>query len=475
MVFFISFATDWSATSNYLQHSWITWATRGLYTGFRRVYFSTQVDDMFLTSSIYRPAGTTFRITAPDLDQHVTWTRDINSRMSPGSTYFMEIGHNGNGNIEIAAATTSGATACGIDAIDYPEQNDTALEFQKPLGTGKNLWPSTPTTYPYTTFCTNLDSLKMWFSNFGNLNAMAHVSHTFTHEDENNATYFDVSREISWNQAWLQQGWITAASRFSPNGIIPPAITGLHNGDAIKAWLDNGIKNVVGDNTRPVLRNQQNDMWPLISTVAANGYAGATIVPRWATNIYYNCHLPNCTVAEWQDTSGGAGDWYTLLTLEKSTNTRHLLGLYHDPFMFHQANLNYVTAGTTTINGVAKKLSMLQAWGETVVQEMVRLVSWPMISLKHDDIAAEFTKRMTRDQCSPSLTYTTDPTSKTITAVTLSATGNTCTAKIPVTFPGSVTFTQWFTTEKVGGDPLTIWVSLSGSPVTFTLSPPVPY
>lgn len=33
-------------------------------------------------------------------------------------------------------------------------------------------------------------------------------------------------------------------------------------------------------------------MWPLISTVAANGYAGVQINPRWATNIYYNVFQP---------------------------------------------------------------------------------------------------------------------------------------------------------------------------------------
>lgn len=49
---------------------------------------------------------------------------------------------------------------------------------------------------------------------------------------------------------------ISAASKFSASGLIPPAITGLHNGDAIKAFMDNGITSVVGDNTRPVLKNQ---------------------------------------------------------------------------------------------------------------------------------------------------------------------------------------------------------------------------
>jgi hypothetical protein len=125
----------------------------------------------------------------------------------------------------------------------------------KPLGTGVNIWPETPTDYPYTDECTNLDALKVWWADTDNLNAFAHVSHTFTHEDQDNATYFDVLRELTWNQAWLAQVGIANATRFSPNGLIPPAITGLHNGDALRAWLEAGIVNAVGDNTRPVLMN----------------------------------------------------------------------------------------------------------------------------------------------------------------------------------------------------------------------------
>jgi hypothetical protein len=158
----------------------------------------------------------------------------------------------------------------------------------KPIGTGVNLWPSTPVTYPYTTKCTNLDALKTWWAQTSNLNAFYHISHTFTHEDQDNATYFDVYQELTWNQAWLTQVGIAGAKYFSPKGLVPPAITGLHNGDAIRAWIAAGIVNVVGDNTRPVLMNTVNEMWPLMSTVASNGYAGVQITPRWATNIYYN-------------------------------------------------------------------------------------------------------------------------------------------------------------------------------------------
>ncbi len=94
-----------------------------------------------------------------------------------------------------------------------------------------------------------------------------------------------------------------------------------------------------------------------------------------------------------------------------------------------------------------------------------------MISLKHDDIATSFANRMARDACAPKLSFTTSGT--TITAVTLTATGNTCPVLLPVTVPGKVTSTQGFTTEQIGSDPLTIWVSLTGNPVTFTLSTPI--
>jgi len=99
-----------------------------------------------------------------------------------------------------------------------------------------------------------LDQLKVWWATASNLNAFAHLSHTFTHEDEDNATYFDVNNEISWNQAWLKQVGIASATKFS-KGLIPPGITGLHNGDALRAWAANGVTQVVGDNTRPALLN----------------------------------------------------------------------------------------------------------------------------------------------------------------------------------------------------------------------------
>ncbi|PYI29701.1 hypothetical protein BP00DRAFT_448137 [Aspergillus indologenus CBS 114.80] len=472
MAFFISFDTTWSATSNYLQHAWITWITRGLYAGYRRVNLNTQIDDMFLETDIYYPNGTTFRITPDDLTGITNWVPTINAKMNAGSSYYVEVGHNGNGNIESAANTgDAGWDACNGGAIEYDSPPDTPLEFQKPLGTGTNLWPSTPTTYDWTTTCTKLDALLNWWTTSSNLNSWGHISHTFTHEEQNNSTYSDVFKEISFNQAWLKQVGIDAAAHFTSNGIIPPAITGLHNGDALQAWWDNGITNCVGDNTRSVLLNSENAMWPLFTTVAANGFAGMQVNPRWATRIYYNCDTPACTVQEWIDTSAGSGDFSTLLATEEADTMRHLFGLYHDPYMFHQANLRNADVSPITINGVSAQYSIFQAWVETVVQEFVRLVDWPIVTLKHQDMSAGFLARFNRDKCGYALSYAI--ANNQITAVTVSATGNTCSEPVPVTFPVAPTSTQGFTTEQVGSDPLTVWVKLSGSPVTFTLSTPI--
>ncbi|KAG9237924.1 hypothetical protein BJ875DRAFT_540047 [Amylocarpus encephaloides] len=472
MVFFMPMAMDWSLTSSVLTHAWIHWATRGLYAGYRRLLLNTQVDDMFLLTTIWDDS-TTFRITPADLATHVQWQGSVLSKMPVGSNYTIEIGHNGNGNIEASYKISKSACKAGpVYRVDSPQ---TPLEFVKPLGTGTSLWPNNQTIYTFTDECLATDSLAKFFQVPATRDSFMHVSHTFTHEDEDNATESDVLKEITWNQRWLQQMALSNAKWFSPSGIIPPAITGLHNGDALKTWKDNGIVNVVGDNTRSALLNSNNEHWPLISNVAANGYDGIQITPRWATNIYYNCDDVTCDLAQW-NSIGTKGDFAALLKVEEVTNTRHLLRLHHDPFMFHQANMRWVGVDKRTINGVTGQYSLLQMWVETVVAEVTRIVNWPIISLKHDDIAAYFQKRMTRDACNYILTQ--QFSGSTITGFTLSAPSvkNRCSVPIPVTVPGALADNGIvYNTEKIGNDPLTVWIDLNGRAVDLKLKTPIPW
>ncbi|KAF2268322.1 hypothetical protein CC78DRAFT_576331 [Lojkania enalia] len=476
MVWFMPFALDWAPSSNILQHAWINWITRGLYLGFRRTYFSTQVDDMFLETPLYRPQGQSYRCKPDDLTMHVDWQTDVNKRMPKGSEYFIEIGHNGNGDIEAATDTEEGWNICNPNVgIEYPDQIDGPPDYAKPPGTGKDIWPATPTSYTWSLQCAEIDVLQNWFAEEANRDAFAHISHTFTHEDLTNATYSDTSKEISFNQAWLKQVGLDAAARFSPKGIIPPAITGLHNADALKAWKDNGIVNVVGDNTRPLLLNTQNRFWPLTTSVAGNGYDGILVMPRWASTIYYNCDLPACTLQEWIDTSGGKGTFDDLLLDAKNTAIRNLFGLHWDPYMFHQANMRVNDVPSTTVNGKRGQWSLLMTWVETITEEIIRLTTWPMKTLKHDDLAQQFVNRRTRDLCRPSLTWTTSLDGKSIESISVyTAGGNKCGTTIPITVPAAVSSSTGATKEQLGSDPLTLWVTMNGASRTYKFSKAVP-
>lgn len=474
MALFIGFATEWSATSNYLQHAYIHWITRGLFVGARKTYLGTQIDDMHLVTDIYYPQGKQYRVVPADVSAHVSWMKSVNSRLPAGSNYFVEIGHNGNG--DIINSTNIGYDldndpCVPVDAIYYDSPIESPdLEYMKLIGSGIDMWPQSPAKYSWSLACCKLDKLATWFMTPANRDAFAHVSHTFTHLNLNNATYSDASKEIFFNQAWMKQVSIDAG-KFSPAGLIPPAITGMHNGDVIKAWLDNGITNVVGDNSRPVLLNPDNVHHLLHSTVAANGYAGLNIIPRWPTAIYFDCDTQACTTQEWTDTSAGTGKFADLLAFEKDTTSRYLFGLRHDPYMFHQANMRATGVSSYKV-GSQSVNSLLQIWVETVIQELVRLTNWPVTTLKHDDIAKTFLDREARDSCSPSLVYSYAADGKTISGATLStANGNTCSVPVPVTFPGTASVSSGgsASSDSVGSEPLIMWATMSGQPVTFSL------
>ncbi|KAF7558001.1 hypothetical protein G7Z17_g337 [Cylindrodendrum hubeiense] len=475
-VWFIGWAPAWSLTSNFLQHAHIHWMTRGLFLGKRKIHLSCQIDDVQLATELYYPANSPdFKIEVADLEAHVTWQKNLAGRLPAGSEFWLEFGHNGNGDIIDATLNDTNSICNPEDAVYYDMPNGTALEFQKDLGTGVDIWPTGYETYSWSKACAGMDEFSAWFKDSGNLNQFAHVSHTFSHLSLNNATTHDATREIKFNQAWLTQVGIDQATKWSPHGIIPPAITGLHNGDAIKAWMDNGIIYVVGDNTRPVLRNTDNPYWPLISTVAANGYAGLTIVPRFSTAIYFNCHTMECTLNEWIATSAGKGTYFDLLASSKASTVRNLLALQSDPYMFHQANMHQTTVDSITIGTQTGKMSLVSSWTETMVQEMMRLTNWPMTSLTHDNIAHYFLDRKTLDGCNAKLSYTYSSDGNSVKAVTVTADGNKCAVPVPVTIPsGSATASGGsLTSDVVGSEPPIQWVTLAGSPVTLTLSSPV--
>jgi hypothetical protein len=256
------------------------------------------VDDLFLTTVLHVASidsdGPRPRIQTGDLDNHIAWMSEINAAMPPGSDYVMELGFNGNGNEEQAATISDFTCPSAVIRNDPPSPPEDE-EFVKPIGSGTSQWPAGQ-QYVWSSQCTLLDPLAQYFQNPSNRDSFALVSHTFSHENLDNATYSDAFNEITFNQQHATNIGFVNAARWSPNGLIPPAITGLHNGDALKAFSENGIVHVVGDNTRPALRNPVNQHWPLITTVEANGFAGVQITPRWSTQIFFDWYLTSLKI-----------------------------------------------------------------------------------------------------------------------------------------------------------------------------------
>ena len=77
-------------------------------------------------------------------------------------------------------------------------------------------------------------------------------------------------------------------------------------------------------------------------------------------------------------------------------------------------------------------------------------------------------------QCNPNLAYNYSEDGLSIVGVTVTANDNICDVPIPVTFPGGAKVDEGEIREdKVGEEPLIVWATLSGSPVSFTLDEPV--
>ena len=62
--------------------------------------------------------------------------------------------------------------------------------------------------------------------------------------------------------------------------------------------------------------------------------------------------------------------------------------------MFHQANMRSADMPSFTVGDQTSTMSLMEIFVETLAQEMMRLTTWPMISLKQNDLGVQFENRM---------------------------------------------------------------------------------
>ncbi|KAI8817680.1 uncharacterized protein EV422DRAFT_540498 [Fimicolochytrium jonesii] len=448
----------WSPTCNLLTHVWVSWATRQLYDGFRRIQISLQIDDVFLPTDTN--ATYAYRLNPTDLANILTWQTAFNKRMPPGSNITLSLAYNGWG-VVTKADPNLDPLVTDIERID---------NFIKPPGTGTNMWPPAsklPALRAFTKATLKKDTLFNYVDITPAVQTGFYwLSHTYTHLQLDNATRYDIDNELQFNIHFATIAGIASYPTYTSRSLIPPAITGLHNADVLASFKANGIDFVTGDDTRDDVTNRTHPLHPWISSLASSNYAGYTVIPRQATVIYYNCSQPGENMILYNNMYAavqGTKDFAYLMNYEIDRVTQILLNLRQDGFMFHQANLRNADQPLVTIaaTGVQGKFGLLQIWSENVLGRLAQLVRWPLVTKDITSHSQTFLDRMERDYCGRSVLLTRNATHW----LSLSAT-SASKCNVPITVPGPVLRADCpagvCTYEQIGVDPLTVWVALKG-------------
>ena len=169
-----------------LGYGLVNWATRGLFVGERHVYLSPQLDDLFLSSTIYPEAGATYRITDGDLQALADW--QAGERANP---------------LFAALRLAWACNAQGSGASD-----------------------------PLTQRAQALGSTFSW------------ISHTWDHADLTDIGYAAALTEFTRNDQTLRA---LGLMPYATINAVTPGITGLDNIHAMQAAYDTGIRYLVSD------------------------------------------------------------------------------------------------------------------------------------------------------------------------------------------------------------------------------------
>jgi len=470
--FYLAFG-DWSINSVMLNHLWVSWVTRSLYAGERRVTFTPHIDDVFISTGrinfvTKELEGTnSYRTTVQDFENLKKWQDDILKELPEGSLIRCELAFNGNG--IIAAASPS--SALQVDGERYCD-----IEYVKVPGKGVNRWPMSNWTIPYDNDFLRKDELFKYFEKEENQKNFFWSSHTFTHENLDEATTSDADNEIRNNIELAKRLGIYDKEWWSGKSIITPQISGLRNVDAINIFKKYGIESGTGDLSRPTLGNKENPYLPFITTKESSNYEGFPIIPRSPTEVYYsssnteeNTFIYNLMYEE----ELGESTWDEILERETNRAITLMLNLRNEAHQFHQINIRSYD------NKEDGYKSILELWSTAVLKKYASMVNWPVTSLKLDDQAKLYIERYNRIKlCDVSKALVLDGDYVTAVKVTPNSIKEDC--KIPVTIPKKISKSKddKISTEKIGNDNMVVWFSFEkgdSESKTVKLNPPLPW
>ncbi|ORX42189.1 hypothetical protein BCR36DRAFT_587375 [Piromyces finnis] len=469
MSFFFGFGS-WSQSSVILNHLWLTWGTRSLFNGFRRVYFTPHIDDVFLSTElvdpinneIYPEDGDVFRTKAIDFQKIVQFQKDVLDVMPKGSFYRAELAFNGNGLLIEADYDLS----IQIDTERYCD-----LEYVMEPGKGESRWPKE--NYKLSSAQNKViekdDLYKFFYHNETIQKEFFWSSHTFTHENLDNVSRSDVDNEIRLNIEIAEKLGLVDKEYWSGHSIITPQISGLHSKDALETFMKYGINSATGDLSRSQITNLENPYLPFYTTLESSNLEGFPVIPRTPTEIYYFCSTKEEDTYIYNEVHysdfGRDSTFDEIMEREAKRTTLLMTELRHEAHQFHQANIRYYPK----VGNYGE--SLLEDWTRSVVSYYTKFVDWPLISISLNKQAETFIERAKLDACGHETKFIIEENK--VVGVSVSASKGECT--VPITVPIGVknsSLPKDAKLEQIGNDPLTVWIPLKkGETKSFELEP----
>ncbi|ORX50620.1 hypothetical protein BCR36DRAFT_583206 [Piromyces finnis] len=450
----------------FASHLWISYINYGLIDGYRRLFFEIQVDDYFTDNCFNSsdcsatPDAPHYRTSVEDMENIAKWQKDISSRMPKGSDFKVELAING---IHILTKAQH---------KQYEIRNWTdylfPYEYKKPLNEhGSSRWPE-KFDDDWDDKILQDDKLYKHFKNHDNQDNFFWLTHTFSHQKLDYASYRDTDLESKENIKMSKEPYLGMYDRdcYSKHSIVTPEISGLHNGDALKALTDNEVYYAVGDTSR-VDVSPENFYLPFITNMTTSNFDGFVVIPRQPPQVYWDCSTieENMEVYKMRYPDRTNVTWEQHLNEEADLHAKNFLKLRHDPYMFHEGNLRNSDFKEVSIGSGKGKYGMLQQWVERVTEEIQKYMNWPLVSIKMDNLAQTYLTRISKEQCKPKYTMVVDDSSFKISEIKVKATTGEC--KVPLLAIKNTEFDKSTvdSIEKLGMDPQTAWINVNDKSV----------
>jgi len=462
-----------STIAFFSSHLWISWSNYGMIDGYRRLYFQIQIDDYF-TDNCFNSSDCSmenldiaphYRTSVEDMENLAEWQKDISSsRMPKGSDIRSELAING---IHILIEADHKQFDLIEDWTDYPQYG---YDYKKPLGDdiGSKRWGA-PTRVVDTNWDDKVlqekDALYKYFKDPKNQDNFFWLTHTFSHQKLDFASYHDADMEMKVNIKMSSQPYLGMYERpcYSQHSIVTPEISGLHNGDALRALTENKVYYAVGDTSRTDL-SPANFYLPFVSNMTSSNFDGFYAIPRQPPQVYWDCSTIEQNMAVHRQRYPGTNiSWNTHLDNEAALHVKNFLKLRHDPYMFHEGNLRNADFPEVQIGEAKGKFGMMQQWVERVNLEIQKYLNWPLITLKMDDLAQTYITKLKKYKCQPQYTMVIDDATYKINEIKVTATTGEC--KVPLFAIRNTEFDKSTVDEieQIGNEPQTAWVQVSNT------------